>query len=114
MFFSTVRKSDGKRVETKVPIGLVTNFSRAEVERPPVLPIRVRLGKFLLPPNRTQKGHESHIKEDLLPDHVGNPYLWLQISCDKSGTAPISTVLLPSSAARTWTLPQGVHAYLCT
>jgi hypothetical protein len=37
-FFRTVRKSDGKRVENKIPIGLVKDFSSkscawAEVER---------------------------------------------------------------------------------
>src|SRR5713226_2857676 len=43
-----------------------------------------------------------------------NPYSWAAMFCAKSGTAPISTALFPSSAARTRTLPQGVHAYLCT
>jgi len=43
-----------------------------------------------------------------------NPYSWAAMFCDKSGTAPISTALFPSSAARTTTLPHGVHAYLCT
>src|ERR1700686_3434154 len=38
LFFRTVRKSDGKRVENKIPIGLVKDFPnksdvRAEVER---------------------------------------------------------------------------------
>jgi hypothetical protein len=38
LFFRTVRKSDGKRVENKVPIGLVKDFPEkscvwAEVER---------------------------------------------------------------------------------
>ena len=38
LFFRTTRKSDGKRVENKIPIGLVQNFTdengaRAEVER---------------------------------------------------------------------------------
>ena len=28
LFFRTVRKSDGKRVENKIPIGLVKDFSR--------------------------------------------------------------------------------------
>jgi hypothetical protein len=31
LFFRTVRKSDGKRVENKVPIGLVKDFPREEL-----------------------------------------------------------------------------------
>jgi hypothetical protein len=30
LFFRTTRKSDGKRVENKIPIGFVRNFSRQE------------------------------------------------------------------------------------
>jgi hypothetical protein len=51
-------------------------------------------------PNCTGR-HESHGKEVLLADQVGNLYSLVAMFCDKSGTAPISAALFPSSAART-------------
>jgi hypothetical protein len=57
--------------------------------------------EILLHPNCTQKDHESHRKEVLLSDHIAILIHGFAISCDKSGTAPISTALVPNSAART-------------
>ena len=46
LFFRTTRKSDGKRVENKIPIGLVRHLPDASVARAPVSAVSAKSSRM--------------------------------------------------------------------